>query len=207
MEHSADNLTQQVHSNFEESLHNVFRLLNREFCTLILKLARELRETTLLSKDAESAPNCLLKEVNLKFNGLFTEDDIYDMILFAELFSGQLRPVAFIVMDFLSWSHIKQILHVREISQKDFYVNLVVSEALTVSELKSKIDSNYFEDVNTDVSSFTNSIFTPTDGKRNLSWTFNNVSESPNLYYNLVDEKLLRYLCYAKSQFEIKKNM
>lgn len=193
-----DSLSVQI----TESLRNFYRALNNEFCGLLWRLGTEIIESVNKpSSNEKYSPGQIARQLNQNYKGLFNQNDIENIMLFAKQFSGESASIVYTISNFLSWSHIVQILHIEDLLEKDFYIATVISEALTATELKKRIKANSWAKTQHERKAG-NSILNPAKTKRQSTWVFHNVSEDPRIYYNLMDSYLAKYLALAAKQID-----
>ncbi len=124
----------------------VARTVNRELILLYWTIGRRIRQDVLgaeRGKYGEEIVSTVSRQLSAEFGSGFSTQNIFHMLRFAEVWPDE-EPVAALA-ERLSWSHLKEILYLKDDLQRLFYAELCRREAWSVRTLRNRIQGMLFE--------------------------------------------------------------
>ena len=116
------------------------RTVNRELVMLYWTIGRRIRQDVLgaeRGKYGEEIVSTLSKQLSAEFGSGFSPQNIFHMLRFAEVWPDE-EPVAGLA-EWLGWSHLKEILYLKDDLQRLFYAELCRREGWSVRTLRNRI--------------------------------------------------------------------
>jgi len=140
------NLVNDLRALIASTRDEVARSVNSALVLLYWRVGRRIRQDILKEKRAEYGEE-ILPTVSAKlvteFGNGFSSRNLARMVRFAEIFSD-LKIVSTLSTQ-LSWSHLVEIIPLKDGLQRDFYAEMCRIERWSVRTLRSKIGSMLFE--------------------------------------------------------------
>ena len=142
----ASNLVNDLRALIASTRDEVARSVNSALVLLYWKVGRRIRQDILMEKRAEYGEEILptlSAKLVTEFGNGFSSRNLARMVRFAEIFSD-LKIVSTLSTQ-LSWSHLVEIIPLKDDLQRDFYAEMCRIERWSVRALRSKIGSMLFE--------------------------------------------------------------
>jgi predicted nuclease of restriction endonuclease-like (RecB) superfamily len=143
---SHDGLAADVRRMIEQTRAGVARTVNAGMTLLYWRTGRRIQTEVLKNQRAEYGKEIvatLSQELMADYGRGFGRRSLFNMIRFAEVFPDA-RIVQSLIAQ-LSWTHLLQIIPLKDDLQRDFYAELCRVERWSVRTLRAKIDSMLFE--------------------------------------------------------------
>jgi predicted nuclease of restriction endonuclease-like (RecB) superfamily len=124
----------------------VAKAVNKSMVLLYWNIGKMIQEEVIKSDRAEYGKRIvqtLSAELVSKFGKGYNYRTLYRMLHFYEFFPDE--NILTTVLSQLSWSHILEILKLKEPIKREFYITMCGNECWSVRELSSRIDSMLFE--------------------------------------------------------------
>ena len=139
-------LINDVRMLIESSKNRIARSINNEMTMLYWSIGKRVKDEILRDERAEYGEQIvktLALKLSVEYGKGFTYTAITRMITFFEFF-GEQQIVATLSQQ-LSWSHIIELLPLKELNQREFYAYMAIHEKWSVRELRSKIYKMAYE--------------------------------------------------------------
>jgi predicted nuclease of restriction endonuclease-like (RecB) superfamily len=143
---SSEGLLAEVRGLILEAREQIARSVNAGLTLLYWQVGDRIRREFLQGKRAAygaAIVPALGRQLELEFGRGFGEKNLRRMVQLAEAFPDP-QIVATLSRQ-LGWSHLKEILPIRDPLQRDFYAEMCRLERWSVRELRSRIDSMLYE--------------------------------------------------------------
>jgi predicted nuclease of restriction endonuclease-like (RecB) superfamily len=124
----------------------VARTVNRELVMLYWAIGRRIRQDVLAAgraKYGEEIVSTLSSQLSVEFGNGFSRQNLFHMFRFAEIWPDEESVTA--LAEKLGWSHLKEILYLKDKLQRDFYAEMCRRENWSVRTLRSRIQGMWFE--------------------------------------------------------------
>lgn len=141
-----DELSDKIKGNRHQSIVQA----NVNFVTLLWDVGKAISNEKVSINNSGSYEKMIVdlsKKLKKEYGEIFTKQNLYRMIEFAEQFPETRAKSAAMLSCVLSWSHILLLLPLNNKEAQIFYARLVAKYALTVQELKERIYGKEFESI------------------------------------------------------------
>ena len=141
-----EKLFSDIRRLIEETRRGVAQTVNSALTLMNWHIGKRINDEILKNKRAEYGKEIiasLSQQLSAEYGRGFTRDNLFRMMQFAELFADP-EIVASLTRQ-LTWTHIVQILPLRDESKRDFYAEMCRVEHWSVRTLRKKIQGMLFE--------------------------------------------------------------
>lgn len=141
-----NNLLKEVKDLIDTTKVRAARLLNAEMTMLYWHIGKRISQEVLKEQRAEYGEKIvasLAKVLTLDYGNGFTYSSLTRMTKFYELFA-EVEIVATLSQQ-LNWSHIMELLPLKEVRQREFYALMTMQDGWSVRQLRSNIHKMTFE--------------------------------------------------------------
>jgi len=159
-------LIKEIKSLIDQSRIRVAKVLNAEMTMLYWHVGRRINQEILQDKRAEygkEVVKSLSRVLEVEYGKGFSRISLVRMIQFNELFPD--LEIGSTVSNQLSWSHIIELLPLKEARQREFYTFMSIEENWSVRQLRSNIHKMTYERSLTSRDSNKISLFKTTPGE------------------------------------------
>lgn len=143
---SEEKLIGEIRLLIEQTRSNVAQTVNSALVLLNWHIGKRINDEILKNKRAEYGEEIvasLSQQLTAEYGRGFTRDNLFRMIQFVELFPD-LEIVASVTRQ-LTWTHIVEILPIKDQLKREFYIEMCRIERWSVRTLRDKIQGMLFE--------------------------------------------------------------
>jgi predicted nuclease of restriction endonuclease-like (RecB) superfamily len=143
---SPDQLFLDVSSLISESRSFVASAVNSALTILYWKIGKRIKEDILKSKRArygEEIISSLSERLTFSYGKGWSKQQLWNCLYTVEIFPD--FPIISSLSGELSWSHIKELIYIKDELKRDFYLQMCRVERWSVRQLRERIDSMLFE--------------------------------------------------------------
>ncbi len=143
---SPDALLQDVRTLIEEARGRVAKAVNAGLVLLYWHIGTRIRHDILGQERAEYGKeivSTLSRKLVEEFGAGFAARNLFNMLRFAEVFPDS--KIVHALSAQLSWTHLRQIIYLKDDLQRDFYAELCRVERWSVRTLQAKIQGMLYE--------------------------------------------------------------
>ncbi len=141
-----DSLINDVRTLIEDAKGRVARVINSEMTMLYWNIGKRIKDEILQDGRAEygeQVVKSLAVQLSAEYGKGFTHKSILRMIQCHDIFPDE--QIVATVSRQLTWSHILDLLPIKELNQREFYTYMAIHENWSVRELRSKIYKMTYE--------------------------------------------------------------
>lgn len=120
--------------------------MNTALSLLYWEIGKRINQETLNARRAEYGKQIiatLAEQLTLEHGSSFSEKNLRRMIQFAEVFPD--KQIVASVMRQLSWTHIRELIPIKDPLKRDFYIEICKLERWSVRTLRERIQSMLYE--------------------------------------------------------------
>src|SRR5271154_6667135 len=142
----AHSLLKDLRSLIDQARKRVAQHVNTELVMLYWHIGNRIRKEILRDQRAEygkAVVESLAKQLTREYGRGYSRPALFRMVKFAEVFPDQ--EIVSSVMRQLSWTHIIQILYLKDELRRNFYAEMCAIEGWSVRTLQDKIKRMLFE--------------------------------------------------------------
>lgn len=139
-------LLENIKALIHKSRVNVHRKVNQELTIMYWAIGKHLKTAVLKNKRAgygEKVIATLSSELTLEFGKGWTKQQLWNCLYTVETFPTQ--KIISTLSGELSWSHIKELIYIKNELQRDFYTQLCIQEGWSVRQLRERVNSMLYE--------------------------------------------------------------
>jgi predicted nuclease of restriction endonuclease-like (RecB) superfamily len=140
------NLLSEVSTLIEKSKSHVSTIVNRELTLLYWSIGKVIKQDILKNKRAgygEKIITTLSEKLTKKFGSGWSRQQLWNCLYTVETFPS--LKILSTLSGELSWSHLKELIYLKNKLQRTFYTQMAVTENWSVRQLRERIDSMLFE--------------------------------------------------------------
>jgi len=139
-------LLDEIRGLIESARQRAAAAVNAELTLLYWRIGQRIRAHVLSNQRAQYGEEILAtlsQELTLRYGRGFSYAALTRMLRFNEVFPGE--PIVATLSQQLSWSHVVEILPLKDPLQREFYAQLCSAERWSVRTLRERIDSLLYE--------------------------------------------------------------
>lgn len=140
------NLIQEVKQLIEQSRQKVGMVVNSEMSLLYWQIGKRIKTDILNEKRAEYGKQIiatLSQQLTLEYGRGWSEKQLHHCLYTVETFPDE-KAFSTLCQE-LSWSHLKELIYIKEPLKRDFYIEICKLEHWSVRQLRERIKSLLFE--------------------------------------------------------------
>jgi predicted nuclease of restriction endonuclease-like (RecB) superfamily len=141
-----DNIFSEIASLIQESRAHVQQTINSELIKLYWNTGRVIKMDVIEGNRAEYGANVveeISRRLTEQYGKGFSRANMFRMIQFYELMPNQ--EIVSSLMRQLSWTHIIELLSLKDVVKRDFYITMCINEKWSVRQLRERVNSMLFE--------------------------------------------------------------
>ncbi|MBS1644634.1 MAG: DUF1016 family protein [Bacteroidetes bacterium] len=145
-QHTAPSLYEAIRSLVLISRNTIAISVNRELTLLYWNIGKSISTDILKHKRAgygEQVIETLSKKLTIEFGKGWSKQQLWNCLYAVETFPS--KKIISTLSGELSWSHIKELIYIKDRLQREFYLQLCRNERWSVRQLRERIDSMLFE--------------------------------------------------------------
>ena len=139
-------LLQKINLLIEESRNNVAVYVNRQITLLNWQVGNLIKHEILNSKRAgygQQIIPALAQQLTAQYGKGWSKQQLWNCLYTVETFPDE--KIISTLSGELSWSHLKEIIYLKEPLQREFYIQICKMERWSVRQLRERIDSMLYE--------------------------------------------------------------
>ena len=139
-------LFETIKSLIQESKANLARTVNRELTMLYWSIGKQIKTAVLNNKRAGYGEQVIAKlsdQLTAEFGKGWTKPQLWNCLYSVEIIPS--KKIISTLSGELSWSHIKELIYIKDKLQREFYLQLCRTERWSVRQLRERIDSMLYE--------------------------------------------------------------
>ena len=139
-------LLHEVKHLIEQSKKQIAVSVNSALTLLYWEIGQRINKETLSAGRAEYGKqivSTLSRQLASEYGSSFSEKNLRRMIQFAEVFSD--KEIVASLMRQLSWTHIRELIPIKDTLKRDFYIEICKLEKWSVRTLRECIQSMLYE--------------------------------------------------------------
>jgi predicted nuclease of restriction endonuclease-like (RecB) superfamily len=141
-----EDLLQTIVALIDRARKNVALAVNSELTLLYWNIGKRINEEVLLNDRADYGKNIILKlseKLTLLYGSGFTKRNLQSFIKFNAVFQDV--AILHTLCAKLAWSHIRELIYIKEDLKRDFYAQMCIHEHWSVRTLQGRMDSMLYE--------------------------------------------------------------
>lgn len=146
LQKSSRTLFHRICGLIESARRRVNVTVNREMTLLYWNTGKLIKEEILLSKRAEYGKQVitlLSEQLTAQYGGGWSKQQLWNCLYTVETIPN--KKIISTLSGELSWSHLKEIIYLKDPLQREFYIQLCKTERWAVRQLRERIDSMLYE--------------------------------------------------------------
>lgn len=139
-------LYEEIKTLIQNSKNQAARAVNRELTLLYWSIGKQIKKSVLGNRRAEYGEQVITKlsaRLTAEFGKGWTRQQLWNCLYTVETIPS--RKIISTLSGELSWSHIKELVYVKDPIQRAFYLQLCRTEQWSVRQLRERIDSMLYE--------------------------------------------------------------
>lgn len=141
-----DSLFKTIKELILDSRNRVYRTVNSELTVLYWNIGKHIKTDILKNKRAgygEKIIEKLSAQLTSEFGRGWTKQQLWNCLYTVETFPS--KKILSTLSGELSWSHIKELIYIKDSVQREFYAQMCMHENWSVRQLRERVNSMLFE--------------------------------------------------------------
>jgi predicted nuclease of restriction endonuclease-like (RecB) superfamily len=141
-----NNLYEQVYTLIDQSTQRLHKAFNQELTQLYWNIGKLIQQDILKNKKAEYGDKIIVNlstKLTKQFGTGWSSSQLWNCLYTVETFPSW--KILSTLSRELSWSHLKELIYLKDKLQRTFYAQIAAHEKWSVRQLRERIDSQLFE--------------------------------------------------------------